>query len=206
MSLAKTTSPAEKSASAQPSIADIQDRLSASFESADLAAAYDNLVELNRLQPGSPALETTAGVIALQLTREGEATMHFAKALSLAPDDYDANYNMALNERRLRRYDLALERLHHLRRLNPAEPSLLNDMAVIWSDKGKPGRSLACFSRALKLDPNAAEPRNHAMQFMRRTRESHHAAPAHLSNQTGCGTVPVEQRLEQRWPICLLPI
>ena len=140
-------------------------RINEALEASDFETAYRWLQELTRITPESAQVYTTAGLVALQLDRQGEATMHFARALKMSPDDYVTNYNMALTEMRHERYDLALERLHHLRRLNASNADVLNDIGVVWLQKNRPSRALASFSRAMKLDPDHSMARNNAMEL-----------------------------------------
>ncbi|MCD6248795.1 MAG: hypothetical protein J7J98_00510 [candidate division Zixibacteria bacterium] len=135
------------------------------LESSDFETAYHWLQKLIQFIPDSAQAHTTAGLVALQLDRQENATQHFTRALKLSPDDYVTNYNMALTEIRHERYDPALLRLRHLRRLDASNVDILNDIGVVWLQKNRPLRALASFSRAMKLDPDHSMARNNAMEL-----------------------------------------
>lgn len=135
------------------------------LESSDFETAYRWLQKLIQFIPESAQAHTTAGLVALQLDRQENATQHFMRALKLSPDDYVTNYNMALTEMRHERYDPALLRLRHLRRLDASNVDVLNDIGVVWLQKNRPMRALASFSRAMKLDPDHSMARNNAMEL-----------------------------------------
>lgn len=130
-----------------------------------LSEAYAVLARLSEREGSSAEIHITAGLVAVQLDNPTEAREHLLMAVDLSPDDFNANYNLALVEVMLNRTAEALARLRHLRRLHPDNSALLNDMAVIWSDNEKPGRALGAFARALRLEPNDSHTRNNAMKF-----------------------------------------
>jgi predicted Zn-dependent protease len=140
-------------------------RVNSALEQDDLASAHDLLTDLVDACPRSVQARTMAGIVAMRLDRREDATVHFGQALELAPNDYNTNYNMALVELGRHRWDGALERFRHLRRLRPDSPDLLNDLGVVWLEKNHRGRALASFSRAMKQDPGHRMARNNAMQL-----------------------------------------
>lgn len=131
----------------------------------DLVAAYPLLNRLAGLRSNDCRSSVMAGVVAVKLEKESEAVDHFNRALTLAPDDYDANYNLALVQMMKGELSEALARLRHLVRLYPNNSSLWNDMAVLWANQKRTARALGAYSRALRVDPNDSRTRNIAMQF-----------------------------------------
>lgn len=166
-------------------VEDLTRAVNAALEADDPVKSYDLLQRLVRTAPDSAQLQTTAGLVALQLDRQGEASLHFARALKFAPDDYVTNYNMALTEMRNERYDLALERLNHLRRQDAGNVDVLNDIGVVWLQKNRLTRALAFFSRAMKLNPDHSMARNNAMELCL-TRGLTEPATRLLSDQEKC--------------------
>ncbi len=157
----QTPTNAETAVSAEEATARINQALDAS----DFKTAYTWLEKLTRVTSDSTQVHTTAGLVALQLDRRDEAAGHFARALKQSPDDYVTNYNMALTEMHHERYDQALQRLRHLRRLDASNGDILNDMGVVWLQRNRPARALASFSRAMKIDPDNSMARNNAMEL-----------------------------------------
>lgn len=170
-------------------------RINEALEASDFETAYRWLGELTQIEPVSPQVHTTAALVALQLNRQGEATLHFARALTLSPDDYVTNYNMAITEMQHQRFDLALRRLRHLRKLDGTNADVLNDMGVVWLQKNSPSRALASFSRAMKLDPDHSRARNNAMELCL-TRGLTDRADSLLERQEKNPCLSLQSRLE----------
>lgn len=174
-------------------------RINAALEKGDIGEAYTWLQRLIQVAPESAQVHTTAGLVAMQLDRQEDATAHFAQALKLAPDDLVTNYNMALSEMHHEQYDRALERFQRLRRLDPNNADLLNDLGVVWLQKNQPARALASFSRAMKLDPGHSMARNNAMELCLGSGLSERAARM-LERQESSPDLPVRARAEiHRW-------
>jgi len=131
----------------------------------NLDSALPLLKNLLKYKPEEANLLSTTGLIALKLENRELAEQCFQKVVKLRPDDFDANYNLALLNLIQGRDDDALVLLKHLRCINPNNSDLLNDIALIWSNRKKPGRTLATYSRALKINPNNSNIRNNAMSF-----------------------------------------
>ncbi len=159
------TRPAAPEDSSGLSVEELTHRANQLLRDNDLAQAYPLLGQLAQKPGAGVQIHATAGLVALRLERPAEAREHLLSAVAKAPEDFDANYNLALVDVLLERSGEALSRLRYLRRLNPDNSSLLNDMAVIWSDNQQPGRALGAFARALRIDPNDSRTRNNAMRF-----------------------------------------
>jgi glycosyltransferase involved in cell wall biosynthesis len=131
----------------------------------DEKSAYPYLCRLAELTENSPHPSIIAGVTAVRLERSDEAAAHFTRALDIAPDNYDAAYNLALVRMSLQDLDGALSLLRALARRHSSNAGLQNDLAVLWWNKGRPIRAEAAFNHAIRLDPNSSQARNNAMEF-----------------------------------------
>ncbi len=165
----------------------------------DLTEAHDRLSDLIAACPQSVQAHTLAGLVAMRLERREDATVHFGRALDLAPDDYDTNYNMALAELSRHCWNGALERFRHLRRLRPDNPDLLNDLGVVWLEKKHRGRALASFSRAMKQDPGHSTARNNAMQLCLENGLTERAGALLQSQLQSSGLSPIAKVEIHRW-------
>ncbi len=144
---------------------DLTDLANQYLQSDAFPEAYPYLSRLAGLVHDNPRASVMAGLVALKLDRHDRAIMHFRQAVAVSPDDYDANYNLALLEMQAGELDPALQRLRRLARLNPGDAGLHNDIAVLWMRQNRQARAEACFYRALRCDPNYSQARNNAMQF-----------------------------------------
>lgn len=174
-------------------------RINQALEVSDFKTAYDWLEELTQITSDSTQVHTTAGLVALQLDRREEAVIHFARALKQSPDDYVTNYNVALTEMQHERYDQALKRLRHLRRLDDANGDVLNDMGVVWLQKNRPARALASFSRAMKIDPDNSMARNNAMELCLTNGLTERADKMLEKQQRNSVLTPMAQTEIHRW-------
>jgi len=147
------------------SVEELTSRANEFLQDNNLSDAYPLLAQLTESADTAAGVHVTAGLVALQLDNPVQAREHLLRGVEVDPNDFDANYNLALVEVMLERSGEALSRLKRLRRLDPDNSALLNDMAVIWSDIRQPGRALGAFARALKIDPNDSRARNNAMRF-----------------------------------------
>ncbi len=139
-------------------------RASHLMDQGEYAQAYP-LLDRVAGQQNTVQAHMVAGLVAMQLHDHAAASRHFDEAVAGAPDDFDANYNSALLEIMRGQHRKALSRLLHLRRRHPENAKLLNDIAIVWSERNSPARALAAFGRALRLAPNDSETRNNAMQY-----------------------------------------
>ena len=130
-----------------------------------LEEAYPLLQRLTEMHPYNVTVLSAAALTAVRLGRYDAAEQWLRTALQVAPDNFDTNYNLALVAMTRRDWTTALRRLRHLRHLDPTNTRLLSDIAIIWSNRERPGRALAAYGRALRLDPENSQTRNNAMQF-----------------------------------------
>ncbi|GAG04967.1 unnamed protein product, partial [marine sediment metagenome] len=71
-------------------------RANAFLEKNDFVQAYLYVSRLAEHEEADPQAGVTAGLLALTLNKKDEAARHFRHARDRAPDNFDANYNLAL--------------------------------------------------------------------------------------------------------------
>lgn len=135
------------------------------LQTKDYSKAYPYVARLAEVKRDNPRTSVVAGLVALELDHREQAAIHFKEALGACPDDYDANYNLALMEIQAGELNPALWRLRRLARLNPEDTGLYNDMAILWMNRNRNARAEVNFYRALRGNPNYSQARNNAMQF-----------------------------------------
>ncbi len=120
----------------------------------DLTAAYPYVSRLAETIRSDAQTSITAGLIALTLQRQDDATRHFERAVRQEPDNFDANFNLALVEIQGGRLDRAGDILRHLILCHPENASLHNDLGVVLAGRLEFDDALKAYQRALKIDPN----------------------------------------------------
>jgi len=197
----KIKSPSRKSTESNPvkDAGEVTSRVNALLDTGKYADAYPLLERLTTLQNQSTSLHVTAGLVALQLERTSDAVSHFQEALGIDPDHFDAGYNLALVQMMNGEWDEALSCLLHLRRLQPQNASLLNDIAVIWTEKGNLGRALASYARAMKADADNSNTRNNAMDLCLQNDLIRHGLKLLKRQQESQSTGPTTHAEINRW-------
>ncbi len=124
------------------------------LETNRLKEAYDCLQELLNRPEADARTHEVAGLVAISLNRQTDAETHLSKAVEGMPNDHNANYNLAILQVSLGKYDTAIERLNHLCDLQPDNAELHNDIAVIEMSRNNATAAVAAFGKALTIDPN----------------------------------------------------
>src|SRR5205085_1037323 len=108
-------------------------------------------------------MENYLGTVSGESSRYDEAEAHFAKALRIEPDffealisDADIRSNLGLLLARQGRAAEALEQLNEVLRLNPDSADAHNNLGVILLRLGKAEESIPHFSTAIRLKPELA--------------------------------------------------
>ncbi len=148
------------------SVEELTRRANAFLEKNDFRQAYSYVSRLARHEEVNPQAGVTAGLLALTLDKKAEATAHFQRARDASPNDFDANYNLALLHIAGGNFDEAAAILQDLAQRQPQNAALHNDLAVVWMNKGDVPRALCSFGEALRCDPNSAKARKNAIQFI----------------------------------------
>jgi glycosyltransferase involved in cell wall biosynthesis/Flp pilus assembly protein TadD len=164
----------------------------------DYYAAYELLEKLNGSPAGTTSSCVVAGLTALQLGRPADARKNFEEALKAEPGNTDALHNLALLDLADNDLIAATARLRKVTKLRPEDASVCNDLAVLWQTQNRPGRALAGFRQALRLDPNFSLARNNAMQLCL-DRGWRQAALDLLASSLGRGCTNVSKAELHRW-------
>lgn len=135
------------------------------LENNQLAEALPILHTLAGQSPDDPQLWVTAGLVALSLDKQDEASRSFEMALKADPKNIDALYNSALLAMSGGMPDQAIEYFETIASVNPEDADVYNDLAVIWINKSNIDKVKECFARAIKLNPNYTQARKNAMEF-----------------------------------------
>jgi len=141
-------------------------RANAFLEKNDFVQAYPYVSRLAEHEEADPQAGVTAGLLALTLNKNVEAARHFRHARDRAPDNFDANYNLALLDIAAGNFDEAASILQILILRQPENAPLHNDLAVVWMNKKDARKALHSFEEALRFDPNFAKARENAIQFI----------------------------------------
>ncbi len=169
------------------------------LDKGNLEGAWPVLTQLADRRRDILEVQTTTGLVAVRLEKRDQARSYLTRATDIAPDDFDANFNLAFLAIMDGDYDSALLRLTRLRRIYPENLSLLNDIAVVWSKKGNRWRALGVYSRALRLSANDSRARNNAMAFCLENRLAGHGQRM-LNRQQKSGNLSERSTAEvNRW-------
>ena len=135
------------------------------LENNQLAEALPILNTLAGQSPDDPQLWVTAGLVALSLDKQEQASRSFELALKADPKNIDALYNGALLAMSRGLSDKAIEHFETIATVNPKDANVYNDLAVTWLDKSNINKVKECFARAIELNPNYTQARKNAMEF-----------------------------------------
>ena len=135
------------------------------LENNQLAEALPILHTLAGQNPNDPQLWVTAGLVALSLNKQEEASRSFELALKADPKNIDALYNSALLAMSRGLTDKAIEHFETIAAVNPKDADVYNDLAVIWINKSNSDKVKECFARAIELNPNYTQARKNAIEF-----------------------------------------
>ena len=174
-------------------------RINALLAEDRLGEAYPLLMRVAHQPNAGPVVLTTAALAAVKLEKPETAKTLLERAVAIIPEDYDCNYNLALVLMRLGEWPAALKRLHVLRRRHPQNTKLLNDIAVVWSQRNNTARTLGAFARALRLDPNDSQTRNNAMQYCLESQAPRQALKILSRQEARGGLSPRSQAEVHRW-------
>ncbi|MEX2126059.1 MAG: tetratricopeptide repeat protein [Woeseia sp.] len=97
------------------------------------------------------------GLLCLQTKRFDEAVQFIEKALSVAPDDAQAEANLGLALNALDRPQDAIEHFHKSLRLAPNNARVYNNLGNIYFAFRRVKDAITCYQHALSLQPGFAE-------------------------------------------------
>jgi tetratricopeptide (TPR) repeat protein len=130
------------------------------------------LVRISQAQKQIAALLAVAIIVAFGLgTVSQNRVWHDAiplwqRAVHYAPDSWSTHYNLGLAYLNSKRSQPALNELIEARRLNPREPTVLNNLALAQAAAGDNLGAIAILREALKLDPTMIEAHNNLGTFL----------------------------------------
>ncbi len=127
--------------------------------------AYPYVTALAAHPESDAATCLTAGLLALILDKGGEAIVHFRRATSIDPGDYDAAYNLALAEMSQGNLSEAQYILASLLLLYPDRAPLYNDLAVVVMGAKDTALAMRLLEKALRIDPNFSKARAYVLQL-----------------------------------------
>jgi Flp pilus assembly protein TadD len=103
------------------------------------------------------AANNLMGLLCLQMKRFGEAVQFIDKALSVAPDDAQAEANLGLALNALGRPQEAVDHFHKSLRLAPNNARVYNNLGNVYFRFRRVKDAIACYQQALTLEPGFAE-------------------------------------------------
>lgn len=127
--------------------------------------AYRCLCELLARRQDQPQIQVTAGLVALTINKPAEAKDHFRDALRVAPEDFEATYNLVLLEAQTGNTEEAVSLLQPLADRHPDRADLRNDLAILLLNHGEVEQAFDCFEAALAIDPDFEMARKNAIEY-----------------------------------------
>lgn len=97
------------------------------------------------------------GLLCLQTKRFEEATQYIEKALSIAPNDAQAEANLGLALYALQRLEQAARHFHMSLKLAPNNPKAYNNLGNIYFRLRRVDDAILCYRQALAIQPGYAE-------------------------------------------------
>ena len=97
------------------------------------------------------------GLLCLQTKRFEEATQLIEKALSIAPNDPQAEANLGLALYALGRLEQAAEHFHKSLKMAPNNPKVYNNLGIIYFRLRRVDDAILCYRQALAIQPGYAE-------------------------------------------------
>jgi tetratricopeptide (TPR) repeat protein len=95
-----------------------------------------------------------------------DAVALWRRAVHYSPDSWSTHYNLGLAYLDQRQYQPALNELLEAKRLNPREPTVLNNLALARAGAGDSLGAIPIVREALKLDPELIEGHNNLGAFL----------------------------------------
>jgi Flp pilus assembly protein TadD len=95
-----------------------------------------------------------------------DAVALWRRAIYYSPNSWSAHYNLGLAYLNLKQNQAAVNELVEARRLNPREPTVLNNLALAQGAAGDTVGAIVILREALKLDPTLIEAHNNLGTFL----------------------------------------
>ncbi len=97
------------------------------------------------------------GLLCLQTKRFEEATKYIERALSIAPEDAQAEANLGLALYALERLEQAADHFHKSLKIAPNNPKVYNNLGNIYFRLRRIDDAILCYRQALAIQPGYAE-------------------------------------------------
>ena len=172
------------------------------FVAGKTALARQEFERLVTADPGNPVF---VGQLAEVCRRTGDfsrAVTLYRQAVTLAPSDRDARYNLAVTLQEAGRTDEAFGALRDAIRLDPGRPEAHNALGISLSLRGDLEGARSEFARAVELDPHDARAFNNLGNVLRDLKRPDEAAlayqraialaPSYADPLNGLGTLEVQ--------------
>jgi tetratricopeptide (TPR) repeat protein len=95
-----------------------------------------------------------------------DAVSLWRRAVYYSPNSWSTHYNLGLAYLNLKQNQAAVDELVEANRLNPREPTVLNNLALAHGAAGDIAGAIAILREALKLDPTLIEAHNNLGAFL----------------------------------------
>jgi tetratricopeptide (TPR) repeat protein len=95
-----------------------------------------------------------------------DAASLWRRAIDYSPNSWSTHYNLGLAYLNLKQNQAAVDELVEAKRLNPLEPTVLNNLALAQGAAGDTVGAIALLKEALKLDPTLIEAHNNLGAFL----------------------------------------
>jgi tetratricopeptide (TPR) repeat protein len=95
-----------------------------------------------------------------------DAVALWQRAVYYAPDSWSTHYNLGLAYLNQKRNEAALAELGEAKRLNPGEPTVLNNLALAQNAAGQKTEAIGTVKLALAADPTLLEAHNNLGAFL----------------------------------------
>lgn len=95
-----------------------------------------------------------------------DAVALWRRAIYYSPNSWSTHYNLGLAYLNLKQNQAAVNELVEARRLNPREPTVLNNLALAQGASGDTIGAIVILKEALKLDPTLIEAHNNLGTFL----------------------------------------
>ena len=121
-----------------------------------------NIDEIAERVPREAVDEFKKGVEALRSReKENPADAHFKKAISIAPEFYEAHLQLGLHQKNRRQNTDAIATLERAASLRPVAPRPLTALGQLYVDDGQFQKAIDTFVKAAQLGPLDADDRFH---------------------------------------------
>lgn len=117
------------------------------------------LREILKEEPANPVANVRLGYVLLESQRCADAMPHFRTAIDARYPSADPHLGLAACQAAQKDFRRAAQTLRAADTLEPGNPVVLANLALMLSDGGTPEESLAPFQRALTLDPDMHQAR-----------------------------------------------